>query len=805
MDASTLAPLRTLGEIATALGAPVGASALGAPVEGPGTPGQGENPVTSRLSRAPVGAAEAAGLGRFAVRVVPAPAAGLGVAGLSAGVGVIGRGPRAKAVVAACAAVGIAAHASSSIDGSAAVWVVAPDASEGVEPWFVACFEAARAEAPPAALVLVQSGDGRFGATAAAWSAGVPGLAKTAAAELGHTTVRAVEIDTALSHEAAARAIVAELRGGGLEVEVGLAADGSRWTRHAPPVSPSEGALALSAEDVVLATGGARGVTAATMVALARASRATFLLLGRTPLADDPAEAAGVTDESGLKRALMQAAIARGEKPSPAVIGRQVRAIVGAREVRDTLAAIAAAGGRAAYLVADVADRDALAAALDAAQREVGTITALVHGAGVLADRSLADKTLDDVRTVLGPKVDGLRAVLDVIDGDALRALLLFGSVAGWAGNPGQADYAFANEVLARVGAWFAASHPACLVRTLGWGPWDGGMVTPQLRRHFDQLGVPLIPLDVGAAMLVDELRGGDDTAVVLGGDPSKGLGQGAVRPVHARVPVDRAYWPMLDDHRVDGDVVVPVALALAWMARAAAAVRPDLHLVGASSVEVVRGLVIPDFDDGLAWLDVRARQLDNGDGARVLAETVDADGRVRHRATFELAEAPAVPWSARTPGPEVQAWGDAVVYDGATVFHGPGFRVIDRVDGAAESGLVASLHGAAAHPGWDAVSLLVDAAALDGVLQLGLLWVEGVLDGASLPTGIEAMQLGGSGVLGAGLVARLRRRDVRRDRAVYDAEVLDAQGQVVLSLRGVAHHRLPGRVGARPPFSARA
>ena len=32
----------------------------------------------------------------------------------------------------------------------------------------------------------------------------------------------------------------------------------------------------------------------------------------------------------------------------------------------------------------------------------------------------------------------------------------------------------------------YAASHPGCTVRSLGWGPWDGGMVTPGLKAHFE-------------------------------------------------------------------------------------------------------------------------------------------------------------------------------------------------------------------------------------------------------------------------------------------------------------------------------
>jgi len=58
----------------------------------------------------------------------------------------------------------------------------------------------------------------------------------------------------------------------------------------------------LGKEDVVVATGGARGVTAACMIELAKISQAKMVLLGRTALEDEPAFCAGARDEAALKK-----------------------------------------------------------------------------------------------------------------------------------------------------------------------------------------------------------------------------------------------------------------------------------------------------------------------------------------------------------------------------------------------------------------------------------------------------------------------------------------------------------------------
>ena len=82
-----------------------------------------------------------------------------------------------------------------------------------------------------------------------------------------------------------------------------------------------------------------------------------------------------------------------------------------------------------------------------------GPITALVHGAGRIADKLIADKTDAQFDLVHETKVGGLRALLAATAADPLRLIALFASVAGRRGNPGQCDYAAANETLVAAGA----------------------------------------------------------------------------------------------------------------------------------------------------------------------------------------------------------------------------------------------------------------------------------------------------------------------------------------------------------------
>ena len=73
------------------------------------------------------------------------------------------------------------------------------------------------------------------------------------------------------------------------------------------------------------------------------------------------------------------------------------------------------------YVPCDVSDPLATAEALATVRAQWGPITGIVHGAGVLADKRLAEKTPEDFRRVFGAKVQGLRSLLAAAQSDPIR------------------------------------------------------------------------------------------------------------------------------------------------------------------------------------------------------------------------------------------------------------------------------------------------------------------------------------------------------------------------------------------------
>ena len=196
----------------------------------------------------------------------------------------------------------------------------------------------------------VQDTGGGFGlepcAGTRAYLSGLPALIKTAKQEWPKASLEAVDIARGQqSVEQLAKAIADELLLGGGEQEIAISAAGERRTLKSSeaPLHASAEAEAFAAPigrgEVVVVSGGARGVTAACVIEWARRSQARFGLLGRSRLEAEPACCAGLETDAELKRALLGEAQAAGESLTPALLSRRVKAVLAGREIRATIAA----------------------------------------------------------------------------------------------------------------------------------------------------------------------------------------------------------------------------------------------------------------------------------------------------------------------------------------------------------------------------------------------------------------------------------------------------------------------------------
>ncbi|HWD09911.1 MAG TPA: SDR family NAD(P)-dependent oxidoreductase, partial [Actinomycetota bacterium] len=384
---------------------------------------------------------------------------------------------------------------------------------------------------------------------------GLWGLARTIAAEYPDVVVRAVDVDLHEEPERIAAALLGELGTPGGAAVVGYRNETRSQLRlvrseltGAPPGSGEElraatEAIGLGPESVVLLTGGGRGITGGFATALAQACGCRIELLGRSPApnSSEPAPIAAAADAAALRRAVVAQGIA-----TPAKVEAEVRRILASRELRSTLETVGASAAGVRYHQADITDSRQVRQVVDGIFERWGRLDGLVHGAGVLEDRRIADKMPEIFARVFSTKVDGARALARALDGrPTLAFLVMFGSVSGVFGNPGQADYAAANDALdtlARLWQGSAASRRrvpsrpasraselmpgladiappvplAARILSIDWGPWAaaaGGMVSPELERDYARRGIDMIAPEAGVAAMFRELAWGDPSA----------------------------------------------------------------------------------------------------------------------------------------------------------------------------------------------------------------------------------------------------------------------------------------------------
>lgn len=362
------------------------------------------------------------------------------------------------------------------------------------------------------------------------------GMAKCIAIELyGSVYVKEIDFEPGMETDTMIGLLDDELCCHELLHEVGRTADGKRHrlTSVLTKSVVTENLCPIGEEDVLLVSGGSRGVTSSCIYELAKRVKCTFVILGRAEIREeynDDAETANITDTKEMKILIVKRFKAQGYKASPAEVEKKAKAILAQRDMLKTFEKIRSTGNRMFYYSCDVNDREGMKNTIEKIQKEVGKITGVVHGAGVVADAKIWHMDMKAFRRAFDPKYRGLNNIMDHVDKESLKTLVMFSSVSGYFGNDGQINYVAGNEYMDKYAHYIRDRFPNCRAVAINWGAWNGGMVNLD-SMYIDALkerGYILIPLEVGANYFANDfLMGLPSTQILI-----NNTGEPAIRKV---------------------------------------------------------------------------------------------------------------------------------------------------------------------------------------------------------------------------------------------------------------------------------
>ncbi|MEZ8022330.1 phosphopantetheine-binding protein [Vibrio sp. 1F255] len=562
--------------------------------------------------------------------------------------------------------------------------------------------------------------DGGFGyldtkqlANAELNQAALSGLTKTLSHEWSNVFCRALDADASIDARHLAEAITGELFDIDTNtVEIGLSHTENGESGRATLIATTPGAAQtkntgaqLTKSDKVLVTGGAKGVTFECALTLAKQCKSHFVLAGRSKhitSVELPQWAQG-KQEKELKPAAIAHLQATGDKPTPKKVDALLKPALSSLEINAALAAFNEIGASAEYLSLDVSNHESVAKTL----ANFEGITGLIHGAGVLADKHIQDKTLDELNMVYGTKVGGLEAVLGGLDSSKLKLIAMFSSAAGFYGNTGQSDYSMSNEILNKAALQLSARNPQAKVMSFNWGPWDGGMVNAALKRMFTERGVYVIPLQAGAELFSSQLLNETGIQLLVGtsmqGSDNK---EAAVKklnaesvhlaesPLNTSITVTRHLdpkaLPFIQDHCIAGNPVLPTVCAIQWMREVAEqllGVNVSVH-----NYKLLKGVIF-DTDEVKELKLVLSSDAKSKDQLKAV---ISCQGRPQYQAQLQVAsvqmsedvqQASTKRFEASTSAPVTTA---QALYSDGTLFHGPRLQGITSVERFDDLGLLA-------------------------------------------------------------------------------------------------------------------
>ena len=565
-------------------------------------------------------------------------------------------------------------------------------------------------------------------------------------------------VDVPPEHPEAAAWVLAEALAARGYAEARYTSDGKRWEPVLRPLEleSDECELPLTARDVLVVTGGARGITAECALRLARESGVRLAIFGLSqPTADE--------------------------------------------EIVSNLERMKAADIDFRYYSVDVTDAVATREAICKVEKEIGPVTAILHGAARNVPCLIENLNSEAICETLAPKIRGAQNLLAAINPDHLRLFITFSSIIARTGLPGEAHYGLANEWLTRLTEQWQTTHPHCRCLAVEWSVWSGvgmgarlGTVDELARR-----GITPIPVEKGlgglrkllccqsakvAAVVMGRLR---DMPTLKVERPELPFLRFLERPrvyypkieLVVDAELSTATDPYLEDHIFRGERLLPAVMGMEAMAQVVMALTETNDPPTFEQVRFERPVVVRESDTNTIRVAALVRA---PNCVEVVLRNSETNFQVDHfRAVCRVGSIPLDhAGSAVTVSTRVDVDPEHDLY-GKVLFHGGRFQRLReyRALKATECSAEIMPDGTTTWFGRYLPGGLVlgDPGARDAAIHAVQACVPQI---ALLPVGVERITGSLNGSVG-GLFVRANEKEHFANSFVYDVELTDTEGRV--------------------------
>ncbi|MCE7741284.1 MAG: acyltransferase domain-containing protein [Candidatus Heimdallarchaeota archaeon] len=345
----------------------------------------------------------------------------------------------------------------------------------------------------------------------------------------------------------------------------------------------------VKGSDLLLVTGGGRGITFKCLEALCTIVKSKVAIFGIEDISNVDSEALLLSPEEleERKQKLIEELKETEEKVTPVLIDRHWNNFLFGLEVVRNLEILRKKKIKVEYRRVDVTNtKDVEEAIRDIESHFETSVSHIIHGAGLEESKSFKKKKLDFSSLIVSVKVEGIWNILNSIDTKKLKRVVCFTSIAGRYGNRGQVDYSFANGYLSRL-CWKLNQQGVSAV-ACDWSAWGGvGMATRgSIMDILTSQGINPIPVQEGTESFVKLFLNtiGDEVIVSCGLGPFEKMSEIKSKIKESKYPLiesleyyDSTFFTRkainsendlyLNDHQIQQTPIFPGVMGLEFFA----------------------------------------------------------------------------------------------------------------------------------------------------------------------------------------------------------------------------------------------